>query len=91
MYVRLNNDYVITTDRYQYILNKDTKRKDKNGNNILSSEGYYASLDHLIKTLLEREIRTKDVDNLKELRKDINEYVNDIVTTLDRNNKEESE
>jgi len=91
MYVRLNNDYVITSDRYQYILNRDTKRKDKHGNNIISSEGYYASLDHLIKTLLEREIRTKDVDNLKELRKDINGYVNDIVTTLDRNNKEESE
>ena len=85
MEIKLNKEYVITSDKYQYILQKDTGNVDKKGNPVRNVVGYYGNLNHLIRQLLELKVRTSDVKNFTDLRDKLDAFAEDILNELRRN------
>lgn len=86
MKIKLNDDYAITTDTYCYILNKILINK-KTGETYLQAIAFYNSLESLIISLLEREIRSSELDNLNQLNETVKAYANHIVEVINNENK----
>lgn len=67
MNIPVNEKYVITADRHNWILNEklppDSKDKKK-----IRPVAYHGKLEHLINSLLEREVRLSDAGTFNELK-----------------------
>ena len=75
MKIEIDGKYVITGDQNQFILNeKRIVKEGKNaGQETLAVVGYYPKLSWLINSLIARDIRTADIDSLKEIQERIDE------------------
>lgn len=51
--IRVNEDYVIEVDRYEYAVKIDKHRQGKNGEDVYETIGHYSSLENAIKGVLE--------------------------------------
>lgn len=85
MELKLNDSYVITTDQYNYTLNKILTNK-KNGEEYLSPVGYYSNLNNLIDSLINKEIRESDVKSISGVLEVIEDVRKDIVKHLEEFN-----
>ena len=53
-YIKITDDYYLSTDRYNFIISKKLNCKDKNGENVMKNEAYYGSLEGVFTGLSER-------------------------------------
>lgn len=81
MEINLNDKYVITSDTYCYVLNKKMVNK-KTKEEYLSAVGYYGDLEHLVDSLINKEIRESEVNSIQGILKVIEKAKNDIVLHL---------
>jgi len=67
------NDLVITSDKYQYVINKKTiaKSGQNKGEEVLIAQSYHPKLEQLAEKLLEMNVKKSDAQTL-----------NDILTTI---------
>lgn len=54
--IRLNNDWVIFVDTYNYSPARDTHKTDKKGNAVYDAIGHYSNLANAVIAIREREI-----------------------------------
>lgn len=66
MKLKINDNYIITSDTHCYILNKILFNK-KTNEEYLQPISFYKSLDDLILGLINREIRTHDLECINEI------------------------
>lgn len=81
--IQLNEKYFINSDERNYILVKKriaTQGKNK-GKEILVNVGYFGNVEHLLKRLVENEIKESDITELKQ----INSLINKITTDISQN------
>lgn len=55
--IRINDDYVIEVDELNYTLKQDMHKKDKEGNHVYKTYGYYNNLESAFKGAIE--VQTK--------------------------------
>lgn len=84
MLVVINERWAVSSDSRQYILMK--KGKDKDDNIIWVNAGYYyTSMIHLMKDLVEKEIKSSDSESLSDIlkiMKKIKKDISDVVQPL---------
>ncbi len=76
---RINDKYYLDTDPYNFIIKK--KKTSEKGSVTYNSVAYYHSLDGVAKHLLREHIR-EDVDNIAQLRKDIDKISETLFSKL---------
>ena len=81
MKINLNDKYVITSDTYCYVLNKKMVNKKTNKEYLLAV-GYYGNLEHLVDSLINREIRELEINSIQGVLEVIENAKNDIVSHL---------
>lgn len=81
MEINLNDKYVITSDTYCYVLNKKMVNK-KTNEEYLSAVGYYGNLEHLVDSLINREIRESEINSIQGVLEIIENAKSDIVSRL---------
>lgn len=47
--IHIKDDYYIDSDAYQFILKKDLHRKDKDGEDVFDTLGYFATFEQAIR------------------------------------------
>ncbi|MEO3382231.1 DUF5405 family protein [Enterobacter soli] len=67
--IEIGNKWVITSDKFQFILNeKKVVKSGKNaGQDCLETIGYYTKLSQLISGLALYEIQTSEINSLKQM------------------------
>ena len=75
MIIRINEQYRVTTDPYQWIIQRKRTRK---GNEVWESQTYHPSVDGAVRSLGERMVRESKTQTLV----DALEAVETIATTL---------
>lgn len=82
----VGQNYKITSDALNIILNKKYFKKDKEGNAteefLFRQIGYYNSLDSAFNALIEKEIKGSDAISLDELKKHVAGVKQDIFEAL---------
>ena len=73
--IRINEQYRVTTDPYQWIIQRKRTRK---GNEVWESQTYHPSVDAAVRSLGERMVRECNTDTLVDALK----AVETIATTL---------
>jgi hypothetical protein len=63
--LELFDGYFVTTDEYQYILNK--RGKNGKGEDKVDTIGYYTKLQFLIRDLANKQLRKADIKSLDDL------------------------
>jgi hypothetical protein len=73
--ISVGDNWVVTSDCYQFILNKKKTvlSGDKKGQGYLEVVGYYAKIEQLINGLIHFEIRLSNVNEIAALSKVINQ------------------
>ncbi len=79
MELKLNEYYRVTSDSRQYILQRFTGNYNEDGNEIRTNIGYYGTIKQLVRSLIEKEIKTSKISDLEALVK----YVNDLSDTYE--------
>lgn len=72
--IRINDDWVILIDPYNYILARDLHKKDKHGNDTFKNEGYYSGASEALTALVDKMVK----DELKMPVYTLNEAVSAI-------------
>lgn len=69
MKIEIDNKWVITSDKYQFILQeKGIAKSGKNeGEEVLKSATFHSQMDSLIRSLIMKEVRAADVESLQEM------------------------
>ncbi|MDH2364010.1 hypothetical protein [Priestia megaterium] len=86
MEIMVGQNYKITSDALNIILNKKYLKKDKKGN--VTTEvgfkqiGYYTTLDGAFNALIEKEIKRSDAISLDELKKHVESIKEGIFEAL---------
>lgn len=67
MRIEIDNKWVITSDKFQFILQeKGVAKEGKNaGQEVLKSASFYPKMEQLINALILREVRDSDVESLQ--------------------------
>lgn len=60
--IRVNDDYVIEVDAYNYTACKDRHRKDKNGEDIFTTVGHYSDVEGAIGGII-KDMKSNKLDN----------------------------
>lgn len=67
--IKYNDDYYIDADNNCYMIKQDTHKKDKEGNEIYKTLGYYGSLNGslkaLVRLLVRNNVKEKQYDNIE--------------------------
>ncbi|AGR27322.1 TPA_asm: hypothetical protein GJJ62_15100 [Listeria monocytogenes] len=66
MKIKINEDYVIRSNQYQYVLSKP-KGTDKNGMEQYNDIGYFPTIEKALEAFAENHIRTSEISGFKEL------------------------
>jgi len=80
--IKLNDKYQITADSVQYILQE--KATSESGKDYTNNIAYAGKIEHLLKCLLEREIKSSAITELKDLNEFINKKVEEVTRTIIR-------
>lgn len=83
MKLKLNNNYTITSDTNCYILNKNLLNKKTNGE-YLQPICFYNTLDSLIVGLINRGVRSHDLESLNIIIAYIDTIRNEILTEVSK-------
>lgn len=65
--IKLINDYVVAVDSYNYTLQIDLHKTDKNGNSLYKTIGYYSDLKRAIKACIKDISKTELVSGMHTL------------------------
>ena len=89
--IKLNNDFVITSDAFQYILNKkEIYQKGKNAGEVrLRALGYYATMEDLLVGYLQKRALESEAQNIKEYIKYFKSIQEEIKKLMSENLKGE--
>lgn len=93
MNIQITDNYRITSDKLNIILQEKYEKRDGKGKNATptgefnyQNVGYFGNLDHLVKRLVEKEIYNSDaeslhsvVDQIDELTKQMQKHLTDKV------------
>ena len=86
-YIQLNENYRITVDKMNIILQEKYEKKDGKGKNAVGTGeydykdlGYFGSLDHLVKSLIKREV-IKSISEVDSLEKVVT-YIKDVERSI---------
>ena len=60
--IRINEDYVVDVDAYNYTLMRDKHKKDKKGNPVMVTVGHYGNLENCLKGFSEEVIREQFIN-----------------------------
>lgn len=80
MKIKLSEDYVLCSDKYCYWvgkIRKNAKPNAKKDHDVVS--GYYATLDKVIKSYIDENIKTSEAEELKAL----NQEIEDLKKTIE--------
>jgi len=75
--IRLDVSYTLTSDKYQYILNKNGIDR-KTGKDNITPISYHASLEQVINSIAGLELRTRTAKSYSELLKNSNDIKSEI-------------
>jgi len=75
--IDLNDKWHITTDRYNYILQRKCRRKT--GKIYYTDEAYFNTIEEMIDSLLDKEIREAEAKSLRALKKEVEGIRNEIL------------
>ena len=78
--VKVNDNYRITSDNYQYIL--EEKYKSKKGEEKFKAIGYYSNFKDLSKSMLNREIKKSSCMSVLEIEKTIEKFAKDVANSI---------
>lgn len=69
MRIEIGDKYLVTADQYNYILQeKKVAKEGKNiGSEYMQNVGYFTRISHLVKTLIQLEVRQSDINSLSEM------------------------
>ncbi|EAC3828273.1 hypothetical protein Y528_05625 [Listeria monocytogenes] len=70
MKIKINEDYVIRSNQYQYVLSKP-KGTDKNGMEQYNDIGYFPTIAKALEAFAEYHIRTSDISSFEELASEV--------------------
>ncbi|EOB4980257.1 hypothetical protein ACHEXM_002020 [Listeria monocytogenes] len=70
MKIKINEDYVIRSNQYQYVLSKP-KGTDKNGMEQYNDIGYFPTIEKALEAFAENHIRTSEISGFKELAQEV--------------------
>lgn len=65
--IQLTPYYRITSDKMNYILEERSKSKDKNGEYTWRSIKWASTIEHILKSFKELELRTSNAESIEEL------------------------
>ncbi|HAM1013549.1 DUF5405 family protein [Listeria monocytogenes] len=80
MKIKINEDYVIRSNQYQYVLSKP-KGIDKNGAEQYSDIGYFPTVEKALDAFTEHHIRTSDISSFEELAHEV-KMVRELLTEI---------
>jgi len=89
--VKLNDDYFVDTDKYQYLLNKRVAKKGdeivvgKNKGGLVKNDRFETTYHPRLSDLLDNIIEEKIKDNIEVVNnlKDLNEFKNELKKEID--------
>lgn len=84
MDIKLNDEYRVTSDSRQYILQRFTGSYDKNGNEVRTNVTYHGTIASLVNNLLERQVRTTELNNLIDIKESMVVYAIEITEMLEK-------
>lgn len=69
MKIEIGNKWVISSDKYQFILQeKGIAKEGKNaGQEVLKAATFHSQMDSLIRSLIMKEVRAADINSLQEM------------------------
>ncbi|EPE7714185.1 hypothetical protein ACSOKH_002834 [Listeria monocytogenes] len=70
MKLKINNDYVIRSSQYQYILSKPNG-EDKEGKELFKDIGYYPTIEQTLAAFADHHIKTADINSFEELTEEL--------------------
>ncbi|EAK9260670.1 hypothetical protein E9535_15375 [Listeria monocytogenes] len=70
MKIKINEDYVIRSGQYQYVLSKP-KGLDKNGAEQYNDVGYFPSIAKALEAFADYHIRTSEISSFEELASEV--------------------
>lgn len=78
MIIKLTDNYQISTDSLNYILQKRVivTKGENEGNERIENVGYYGKVENLLNALLEIKIKELDVDSIMSLQAEISSLKN---------------
>ena len=84
MEIQINNDYLITSDSFNYILQKRgiAEKGEKIGSETLKTLGYYSTLENLFNDLISKHLKESKCKNFKEVVDEIRLLKQDIYKAL---------
>ncbi|HAA1162503.1 TPA_asm: hypothetical protein GD612_08670 [Listeria monocytogenes] len=80
MKIKINEDYVIRSSQYQYVLSKP-KGLDKNGAEQYNDVGYFPTITKSLEAFAEYHIRTSEISGFKELASEV-KIVRELLTEI---------
>ncbi|WP_322948688.1 hypothetical protein [Listeria monocytogenes] len=80
MKIKINEDYVIRSSQYQYVLSKP-KGADKNGMEQYNDIGYFPTIAKALKAFAEYHIRTSEISSFEELASEV-KMVRELLTEI---------
>lgn len=85
MNIRLNEDYQLTSDRLQYILQeRKVPEKGKNiGKEYWDNVGYYSKLQNAIDDYIDMRVRASDAKSIAEIITHIKELKKEIIALVE--------
>lgn len=78
--IKINDDYFVDVDAFNYTAKTDTHKVDKKGQRIIYTIGYYSDLRNAVKGILEYDAKQKF--------KGVDLTLYEAVKELDKNNKQ---
>ena len=78
MKVQIEGNLYLESDGMQFIIKRYIGSKDKNGNDLYNTLGYFSSLEHAIKHLIKLKVMESTAQTLKELLEDVKRIKSDV-------------
>ncbi|MCS3423392.1 hypothetical protein M2403_001993 [Rahnella sp. BIGb0603] len=84
MRIEIDNKWVITSDKFQFILQeKGIAKSGKNeGEEVLKNASFHSKMDSLLRSLIMKEVRDSDVTSLREMDAKIDRVCMEISKTF---------
>lgn len=81
--IKLTKKYYLSWDSRQFILQE--RSVSEAGRENFNNFGYYANLKHLLRALMEKEIKTKKIEEIKDLKNHVDNIADEIYEQITKN------
>ncbi|AIW03542.1 replication initiation protein [Bacillus phage Moonbeam] len=84
MNIQLNENYKLTSDQHNVILNRKNKKKEDNPNteDTYSAIAFYPNLEQACNGLIDKEIRLSEATSIEQLVNDMTKLKDEIVVAI---------